>query len=619
MRLVSCHIENFGAICGRDIVFDKNLTCICRGNGEGKTTLAAFVKAMFYGLPTYRANTRTFDDRQRYYPFNGGKFGGSLTFESGGKTYRIVRIFDKKSGAGDELCVYDGVKKTDIFGENVGESVFGIDARSFEKTAFFGAEECDGATPDIAAKLNGTFLRERADSALAALDSERKYLKVRGGNGLLDRLAAEKREAESHLLRLEKTEMGLDALYRRRRELKERADELRAAEKRLGEQRLAAEKRANYDRYMRDIAALDGEEKDILARYPKGLPTDAEIAECARRAAIKSGNRTESGGRKGTEKPAKGGIYAAVFAVFALFGVAGAIVCAASVAAGIAVISLAVVGVAVSTLLHIGTKRNTVAADGSADGAYDVMAEKYGLRAETAAEIETVAADGRRVAAIRAQKESILRLAAGYGSELAQEPTVFVDTDPERELAEAARELAALDMRIADAEAETAQLPELRAQIGGLNEEIACAERRLKCIKAAAELIERADANIKERYVGPVRDAFLGYLEKVPAFPCDGTLMDENFTVYLERGGAVADRRHLSAGQLTVCNILLRLALIDNMYGGEKPFIIADDPFMSLDKFNFAAAAKTLCEFSESVQIIYLTCSEERKIGASNA
>ena len=52
MKLVSCHISGYGSLRDKDIKFDGGLTQICEPNGYGKTTLASFIKAMFYGLPS---------------------------------------------------------------------------------------------------------------------------------------------------------------------------------------------------------------------------------------------------------------------------------------------------------------------------------------------------------------------------------------------------------------------------------------------------------------------------------------------------------------------------------------------------------------------------------------
>ena len=51
-----------------------------------------------------------------------------------------------------------------------------------------------------------------------------------------------------------------------------------------------------------------------------------------------------------------------------------------------------------------------------------------------------------------------------------------------------------------------------------------------------------------------------------------------------------------------------RMALLDSMYEGEKPFIIMDDSFVNLDDTNLVGAKKFLDEISKEYQVIYLTC-----------
>ena len=89
MKLISCHIENFGQLQNKDYAFNDNLTCIYENNGAGKTTLAAFIKAMFYGLESTKKTDKNFGDRLHYYPFSNGKFGGYLILNAFDKEYRI--------------------------------------------------------------------------------------------------------------------------------------------------------------------------------------------------------------------------------------------------------------------------------------------------------------------------------------------------------------------------------------------------------------------------------------------------------------------------------------------------------------------------------------------------
>ena len=82
MKLLSAHIENFGALKNTDYTFSKGLNCICKENGAGKTTFAAFLCAMLYGY------------RQRKRPAIEGT--GALCALECRKIRRLLRIGDKR-------------------------------------------------------------------------------------------------------------------------------------------------------------------------------------------------------------------------------------------------------------------------------------------------------------------------------------------------------------------------------------------------------------------------------------------------------------------------------------------------------------------------------------------
>lgn len=50
MRLIACHIDNFGKLSNLNINFNDGINIINQPNGWGKSTLAAFLKAMLYGF-----------------------------------------------------------------------------------------------------------------------------------------------------------------------------------------------------------------------------------------------------------------------------------------------------------------------------------------------------------------------------------------------------------------------------------------------------------------------------------------------------------------------------------------------------------------------------------------
>ena len=58
MKLISLHIDNFGQFNNFDYVFEDGINQIIEENGWGKSTLAAFIKVMFFGFD----NTSKRDD-----------------------------------------------------------------------------------------------------------------------------------------------------------------------------------------------------------------------------------------------------------------------------------------------------------------------------------------------------------------------------------------------------------------------------------------------------------------------------------------------------------------------------------------------------------------------------
>lgn len=846
MKLVSCYIENFGVISRRSIQFDENLSVVFNANGTGKSTLACFIKAMFYGLPSSRVNAKAFEDRQHYYPFNGGKFGGNLTFEKDGVVYRIERFFDKKSDTRDSLTVYRGAAATGELGADIGRTVFGLDENSFMRTVFLTAAETDGGTTsDINARLNSYVLSAEGeggfDRAVSLLEERRKGLKAgRGSGGLIDRTRAERQQLKEDIAQLEAVEKGLAARYEDRKTLCGQIAALEKSQKQVNEDRLLGEKWANYDRYTAEIAEKRGALDGIAARYPQGLPAAEELKraesgclllsknqsvleniapsedkrrrlealsavfgggypdgrelqaaeDAAERVAVltaeiereenapsdsrftrladvfRAGLPQEDGlesVRAAAERykadvaqlkdaavPAAGGakknIFFVVLAVAAvLLAVAGAVIMASvGFGAGMGVLIAAVLllacdGAAYAVFLKRRKAVSSAAADGIrtrlrqdeqtlraflaqygyysesvisdftaflsdmeaykvflADGAarrgalekktaarnvsesaVRALLLKYGytrdtlrggiaaLREDVASYLsladEMSAAEGRRAALLAENKgieAGICRILGAYGipftgdkaqldvllEERRRQDTLAADeealikkaeqykrdnaltvrarTRVSREEAEAAaacladkrRELGLLDRQISEDEADLERLPDKRSKLESTEESLTKLQESYDLLTDTLALLKKADQRLKDKYVAPVKDRFLYYAEKTERALGDRMVMDENFCVSFERGGEIRTEKHLSAGQRAVCNLCLRLSLMDNMYKGEKPFVIMDDPFAALDAENMAAAARVVRELSSDRQIIYFCCHESRRI-----
>lgn len=193
MKLIGCHIDNFGAFRNYTLSFNGGLNVIMQANGWGKTTLAAFVKAMLYGFGRKRVRNVAENERLRYKPWQGGKYGGSLDFEANGVEYRVVRTFGATPARDTVRVVRIDTGKSALSetGEDIGEWLFGLDANAFQKSVYvvqngFGF---DGSTAGLRNRLN-SLVNEADDvagfdKAQAKLEERRKYYRRTGNRGAI--------------------------------------------------------------------------------------------------------------------------------------------------------------------------------------------------------------------------------------------------------------------------------------------------------------------------------------------------------------------------------------------------------------------------------------------------
>lgn len=301
MRLIDCHIVNFGCLSERSYSFRDGLNVLLADNGSGKSTLAVFLKAMLYGLPVSGKRTLKDNERKRYKPWNGGVYGGALSFEADGKQYRIERFFGAKE-RDDRFALYNlatGNLSTD-YSENLGEELFGIDADGFERTLYISQRY-----PDLSPNNNsilkklGTLFTVSEDlgdyeNADAVLDTARKHYKTTGERGRIYDLSREAMAKEEEIRTADAAALSAAALAEECNALQEQKKELLQKAETARENRAAAEKRrlleetgASYRR-LRDAA--DNEKRILLplnAFFSKHLPSENDVLDaefCLKRA-----------------------------------------------------------------------------------------------------------------------------------------------------------------------------------------------------------------------------------------------------------------------------------------------------------------------------------------------
>ena len=219
MKILSCYITGFGKFTNQSFTF-SDLTVIKEDNGWGKTTLTAFIRCMLFGMAAVRGKAVEENDRVHYAPWQGGTYGGTLTFVCGGRQYRVERVFGK-TPIQDVARVYDKNNMQCFdFGERaerLGESLFGVDADSYARSVYIpqGEIETGGVSEDMKTRLlallsNGGNGETSAQRALQKLDEADRKLRAkrRPAKGMLDEiderldeLARLKVDADGNVLR----------------------------------------------------------------------------------------------------------------------------------------------------------------------------------------------------------------------------------------------------------------------------------------------------------------------------------------------------------------------------------------------------------------------------------
>ena len=172
MIIEKIRIESFGSLENRDFEFCEGVNIIEGANESGKSTLAAFIKFIFYGLAS-KAKDGGISAREKYVSWKTGSAAGSLILNVGDERYRIDRALmsvGQTSENGEKKTTYrEGVGIVNLSNnspikvkEEPGEYFFGVDADVFARTAF--VSQLDGA------RIEGEKMTQAIENILFSAD-----------------------------------------------------------------------------------------------------------------------------------------------------------------------------------------------------------------------------------------------------------------------------------------------------------------------------------------------------------------------------------------------------------------------------------------------------------------
>lgn len=241
MKLNKIYISAFGGLKDFTLELNDGLNIIYGNNEDGKSTVAAFIKAMFYGTGRNSKNLAE-SVRLKYTPWDNSTMAGRVYFEHQNKRYCLEKEF-RKSDSTDRITLTDlDSGKTLDTSENIGQQFFGLSAAAFERSLFIGNGDFikdEAASGEINGKLSNIATTGNEDISYKKIekiifDARTKLISKSGKSGsynedlqLLENLNVRLEKAENDVklksqlnLAAQKKRAEYETLYKKHTELK---------------------------------------------------------------------------------------------------------------------------------------------------------------------------------------------------------------------------------------------------------------------------------------------------------------------------------------------------------------------------------------------------------------
>ena len=232
---------SFGRLENEMLEFSPGLNVLSRPNEAGKSTWAAFLIAMLYGVDTTeRARQGALPAKTKYKPWSGKPMQGILEVQTDdGRRIRIERSSRGRTPLG-EFAAFDidtGLPMESLTAENCGLTLLGIERSVFVRSAFIHQSGLAVTQDDALERRLSSLVTtgdERASASVAAkLLREQKNKIQHNKTGLLPQALREKEQIETTLAQIHAMHREDLSLAARQDTLTARLKELQTAEQAL--------------------------------------------------------------------------------------------------------------------------------------------------------------------------------------------------------------------------------------------------------------------------------------------------------------------------------------------------------------------------------------------------
>ena len=626
MKIVNVSVVAFGKLQSVNLSFNSGVNVLQNKNAFGKTTFAAFVRAMLYGLNysyTKEGDERV-NDVTRYCPWGfGGKFGGSMTVEHNGATYRIERFFGGTARA-EVLSVTNESTgaAVDVSG-GVGEYFLGLTADSYDRSTYFPQEAVELAT------------NENLDGRLANLVDSADYDKVqekllayrrqkRAGRGVGGTIAQLDNEIFDLQRKLHEAELAENTQARNAEQYSANEAQLHQLNARkCGIQRQLEEVKRNIvlnSPTEEQLAAKQRlmDAKLALTKYPQDLVAD-------RQRVVALGDRIAQTPRHPNVQKASPKWWLVVLAAVLILGGAG--LCFAGkipllIGGGI----LVVVGAALLAVALLSARNKGVETLQSTE--WDELVTDY------------MRIVGKYVDVAGKDYEEAARLFWQYFADYERDCRVYQTVEsltpsmPNGDVAalnarerELTSQLAAVTSEIqriyrmqgslenAVQNAQVADRAGIEDKILNAQQAKAVEEQKFATAERVSALLTQAKENLSGGYLPKLKTRVSQLVDFVTNGQYEVSL-DGKFAIRIRENGQTKQLSCFSRGVREIVLLCFRVALSELLYDGAVPLVVVDDAFVNYDEDNFVRATALLKELATKcgTQVIYFTC--HNRLGA---
>ncbi len=221
---------SFGRLERAQLTLEDGLNIIHAPNEAGKSTWCAFIRAMFYGIPTRDRDKKGYlAEKNRYLPWSGAPMEGEMTLEWQGRDITLRRFTKGSAPFGGFSAVYTDTQQPvpGLTAQNCGETLLGVGREVWERSAFVGTAPTlaiDG-TPELERRITALFSSGEEDVSFSQTEAKlREWQRRRQHNrsGLIPRLEEELSALDHTLGRMQAAGNRLSQAQEQRPALEER-------------------------------------------------------------------------------------------------------------------------------------------------------------------------------------------------------------------------------------------------------------------------------------------------------------------------------------------------------------------------------------------------------------